>query len=555
MARFTLVFLLLMIVVTPCLAAGISYQGQLRQAGSAYSGSANLSFFLFDSVEQGSQIGPPQNRPGWPISNGLFQVELDFGPGAFDGSERWLEVWVNGIALTPRQKLTAAPLAQHALNVPAESLSGLGCQAGQVPLFSGSNWLCADQVGSDTLGELSCASGQLAKWSGMAWHCADDNDTVYSAGAGVGLAGTEFFVQGSGYANVRIVAQQGGDFDSVQSAIDSITDASAENPWLIWIAPGVYPGQVVMKPFVSLQGAGEDLTILRGFGGEQAPPDGGGSATLLGSSQAQISELSVESDGSNQSYAIAIYNNEQSPSMRNLTVRAWAATNNHGIHNRNGSAPKMLNLAASASAGLASNIGIVNTGGSSPHMSGIRSSAQGIVNSATYAVNNSLSSSPTIRSSTLRTQGGWQGAGLVSAADSAPLVIDSQISSINHSGNAWPILVDNASLELVNVLVEAEAGNSCYALYSNLGTVDILSSRFFAGNCAGTTSAMIAIDSEVTARGSVFAGTTLSVYSAPIPARVAYSQLIGPLSETWPVTCLGNFDEDLNPVICPQGTD
>jgi len=67
---------------------------------------------------------------------------------------------------------------------------------------------------------------------------------------------------GGQFAQVVVVAQSGGDSPGVQLAIDSITDASAENPYLVWVAPGDYYGMVTMKPYVHLQGAGEQATKL-----------------------------------------------------------------------------------------------------------------------------------------------------------------------------------------------------------------------------------------------------------------------------------------------------
>jgi hypothetical protein len=89
----------------------LGYQGQLQQAGEPLSGTANLQFQLYDALVDGSQIGTTVIETNWPVENGLFQIELDFGPGAFDGSERFLEVWVNGAPLNPRQKVTATPFA------------------------------------------------------------------------------------------------------------------------------------------------------------------------------------------------------------------------------------------------------------------------------------------------------------------------------------------------------------------------------------------------------------------------------------------------------------
>ncbi len=93
----------------------ITYQGQLQEANQPFTGTANLQFQLFDQPTNGSQVGPTETRTNWPVEDGLFQVDLDFGASAFDGSARFLEVWVNGAPLSPRQAIRAAPVALFAL--------------------------------------------------------------------------------------------------------------------------------------------------------------------------------------------------------------------------------------------------------------------------------------------------------------------------------------------------------------------------------------------------------------------------------------------------------
>ena len=95
--------------------SSITYQGQLLQTGVSFSGNADLEFRLFDALSGGSQVGNTQARLDWPVEDGLFQVELDFGLTAFNEQARYLEVRVNGQPLSPRQVIRPSPMALFAL--------------------------------------------------------------------------------------------------------------------------------------------------------------------------------------------------------------------------------------------------------------------------------------------------------------------------------------------------------------------------------------------------------------------------------------------------------
>ncbi|MEN1728792.1 MAG: hypothetical protein AAGJ52_10185, partial [Pseudomonadota bacterium] len=110
----------------------LTYQGELRESGQPFTGTANLQFLLFDQPSGGSQIGSVQNRPNWPVNGGQFQVELDFGLAAFDGSDRYLEVLVNGNPLTPRQRVTAAPYALRAASTAPGAVDGNAIDSSEV---------------------------------------------------------------------------------------------------------------------------------------------------------------------------------------------------------------------------------------------------------------------------------------------------------------------------------------------------------------------------------------------------------------------------------------
>ena len=123
----------------------------------------------------------------------------------------------------------------------------------------------------------TCANGQMPQWNGTTWDC------------GSPVA--------PGYARTLIVAASGGDFTSVQAAVNSITDASATNPCLIWVAPGVYAETVTLKPYVHLQGAGRDVTVLQGniTDDNGSPTD---KATLILDNNTSTRDLTVNNSGS-----------------------------------------------------------------------------------------------------------------------------------------------------------------------------------------------------------------------------------------------------------------
>ncbi len=60
--------------------------------------------------------------------------------------------------------------------------------------------------------------------------------------------------------NVISVAKANGKFTDPVAAVNSISDASAANPYLVVIGPGVYTitQTLVMKPYVDIVGSGEE---------------------------------------------------------------------------------------------------------------------------------------------------------------------------------------------------------------------------------------------------------------------------------------------------------
>ncbi|MBX3356523.1 MAG: tail fiber domain-containing protein [Phycisphaeraceae bacterium] len=101
----------------PSAGTAFTYQGRIDLNGTPFNGVANLKFGLFDAPGPGgNEVAPHLIINGALITNGLLTIDLDFGPGAFNGSPRWLEITVNGQLLQPRTPLLPAPYALFALN-------------------------------------------------------------------------------------------------------------------------------------------------------------------------------------------------------------------------------------------------------------------------------------------------------------------------------------------------------------------------------------------------------------------------------------------------------
>src|SRR6185312_2894995 len=94
----------------------LTYQGHLLQNGTPTNGNHNLVFTLWDAASGGNQVGSTINQSGYPVANGVFNIDLDFGAAAFSGQQRWLDVSVDGTELTPRQPVNASPVAVYALS-------------------------------------------------------------------------------------------------------------------------------------------------------------------------------------------------------------------------------------------------------------------------------------------------------------------------------------------------------------------------------------------------------------------------------------------------------
>lgn len=104
-----------------------TYQGQLKDSGTAVNGTADMQFSLWTAASGGSQVGSTVTTLAVPASEGLVTTSVDFGANPYGADQAlYLQVSVRTpagagayVPMTSRQKLTAAPfsLATRGINV------------------------------------------------------------------------------------------------------------------------------------------------------------------------------------------------------------------------------------------------------------------------------------------------------------------------------------------------------------------------------------------------------------------------------------------------------
>ncbi len=117
------------------------------------------------------------------------------------------------------------------------------------------------------------------------------------------------------YAGTITVAEEGGDFPTLRDALNSITDAAAQRPYLIRVLPGVYREQVRMKPYVDIFGSGADLCSIETSGQTAVNCNNVEGATISG--------FSIKATGQD---AHGVYISG-SPTVRDCTI----AADGHGV--------------------------------------------------------------------------------------------------------------------------------------------------------------------------------------------------------------------------------
>ncbi len=299
----------LVITATPGL---INYQGHLRDSnGNAFAGQAALKFTIYDAETGGNNLWT-ETYLNVPVNAGNFAVKLGtntpLSTTVFSGAGRYLQLDVDltntnsNYTTFPRQQFTAVPYAFQADSVP---------------------------------------------WSGITGMPAGFADDIDDGGSAT-------------YENVVIVAKSGGQYNTITSAMNSITPSSSSR-YLIWVAPGVYEEQVTVKPYVHVKGAGMNMTYIRA--NNSGNHNTSSSAALILPANSQLSDLYVENTSTTQD-GVAIYvdNGNNSTNLFRVGARSTGSGGDRhdGIYLNSGTAT-LDHVYAEAAGGSVGNWAIFNS--------------------------------------------------------------------------------------------------------------------------------------------------------------------------------------------------
>ncbi len=164
---------------------GFTYQGHLYENGNPATGTYDFIFNLFDGPDpfDDNQIDSASVLATF-VSSGLFQTEVDFGPGVFDGTAFWLQIEVRPagsggtVSLVPLQKITRTPYA-----IDSDTLDGI----------ESDEFLTIEidpTVNSLAQTDLACTDNDIARFAGGTWSCGVDNVGEIAAGVILMWAGS-----------------------------------------------------------------------------------------------------------------------------------------------------------------------------------------------------------------------------------------------------------------------------------------------------------------------------------------------------------------------------
>ncbi len=321
--------------------------------------------------------------------------------------------------------------------------------------------------------------------------------------------------------NVVTVSPSGADFTDPVAAVNAITDAGPDNPYLVFIGPGVYTlsKALIMKSYVSIKGAGEQATKLIGaissdyFDIESYAL----STVLVGVDNASLSDLTIKNTGG-ATYSIALLNLYSSSSINFVTAIASGGEANYGVYNSVGS-PTLTNVTATASRGTSSS-GVFN-GHSSATLINVTATAS-------YATNNfgvyNKGGSPTLTNVTSTASYGTYSYGVYNRIGS-PTMINVTAKASHGTTRNYGVFNNYSSPKLTFVTATGHGGTDSYGVYNYDSSTRV---------------------SSPTLWHSSIKGSTLGIRMGTGTARVMHSSIIGGVEvlDTGILSCVDSNNGD-----------
>ena len=531
---------------TPLVQSGaprvISYQGEVCVSDSPYDGKGYFKFAVVDAAgkttywsNDGSSSGggEPSEAVQLDVSDGLFGVLLGdttlsgmtrpLRAAVFDGTERYLRVWFG--------------------------TSGAGS---------------FEQLTPDTRVAAAPYAMQAEE--------AANADTVD------GLHASEL----ADYENVVIVAKSGGDYTSVQVAMDSIADAAADNAYLVWVAPGVYSETVTMKPHVHLQGAGQEATVITSTAssGDYPPTQGtlvltrsaslrdltvvnGGAGTAnaallatAGTTRTLAADVTARAQGGDTyNYAIFLTGIDTGIILQDVTALGENGSNyNYGLFNGNGAATTLRGGSYTGRGGESAR-GIYNSGGSTT----LEAESVTVLGENSSDENVGLSNfraTATLRGGSYTGRGGQTARGISNSSDGATLEAES-VTALGENGSNYNYGLFNGSSGAATLRggsYTGRGGESAWGISNSHGaTLEAKSVSALGENGSNENHGLRNYYGTATADNSQFTGDDYGLYQASGTVYLGVSQLDGGahVVDSGTLTCFQVYDGNYSNYNCP----
>lgn len=291
------------------------------------------------------------------------------------------------------------------------------------------------------------------------------------------------------------------------AAVAGIPNPGAADPWLVKIEPGIYDlgdGSLTMRRFVDIEGSG--ATIIRGHG--RGDIFGG---TVVGASNAEMRELTVETDGvSTATAVVGVFLNFVDTRLHRVRVVSRNGVESSDAIFIRGGAPKLSQLEVVAW-GSAFASGIVIDESASPtisdstiEVSGATSTNRGILIQEAVAAGE-----PLLHGVRISATGGQRAYGVVGRYkfQPPPIVIDASILRVSGGKieNVGVVFTKGAGLmRVISCLIDA-SGTSSYGVRTKAGGAGITVTSSEVSGETGTV-AGIGGDGIVAVSGTVLRG-------------------------------------------------